>query len=155
MSSATDRIERKVVLKATRARVWQALTNIEEFNSWFRVKVPGKQFQSGQKYSGQVAYPGYEHVVFEVTIEKAEPQRLLSWRWHPAAIDPKVDYSSEPTTLVEFQLQDAVGGTLLTVVESGIDQIPVARRLDVFRMNSGGWDAQLQNIEKHLTSSLA
>jgi len=153
MSSATDRIERKVVLKATRARVWQALTNIEEFNSWFRVKVSGKQFQSGQKYSGQVAYPGYEHVVFEVTIEKAEPQRLLSWRWHPAAIDPKVDYSSEPTTLVEFQLQDAVGGTLLTVVESGIDQIPVARRLDVFRMNSEGWDAQLQNIEKHVGTS--
>jgi uncharacterized protein YndB with AHSA1/START domain len=153
MSSSTDRIERKVVLKATRARVWQALTNIEEFNSWFRVKVPGRKFEPGQKYSGQVAHPGYEHVVFEVTIEKAEPQRLLSWRWHPAAIDPKVDYSSEPTTLVEFQLQDAVGGTLLTVVESGIDQIPVARRLDLFRMNSGGWDAQLQNIETHVSTA--
>jgi len=150
MSSATDRIERKVVLKATRARVWRALTNIQEFNDWFRVKIPGKQFAPGQKYSGRVAHPGYEHIVFEVTIEKAEPERLLSWRWHPAAIDPKVDYSGEPTTLVEFQLQDAVGGTLLTVVESGIDQIPVARRLEVFRMNSGGWDAQMQNIEKHV-----
>jgi uncharacterized protein YndB with AHSA1/START domain len=153
MNSSTDRIERKVVLKATRARVWQALTNIEEFNSWFRVKVPGKKFTAGQKYSGQVAYPGYEHIVFEVTIEKAEPQKLLSWRWHPAAIDPKVDYSNEPTTLVEFQLQDAVGGTLLTVVESGIDKIPVARRLEVFRMNSGGWDGQIQNIEKHVSTS--
>jgi len=150
MNSATDRIERKVVLKATRARVWRALTNIQEFNDWFRVKIPGKQFAPGQTYSGQVAFPGYEHIVFEVTIEKAEPERLLSWRWHPAAIDPKVDYSGEPTTLVEFQLQDAVGGTLLTVVESGIDQIPVARRLEVFRMNSGGWDAQMQNIEKHV-----
>jgi uncharacterized protein YndB with AHSA1/START domain len=153
MSSSTDRIERKVVLKATRARVWQALTNIEEFNSWFQVKVPGKQFTAGQTYSGQVAYPGYEHIVFEVTIEKAEPEKLLSWRWHPAAIDPKVDYSSEPTTLVEFQLQDAVGGTLLTVVESGIDRIPVERRLEVFRMNSGGWDGQIQNIEKHVSTS--
>jgi uncharacterized protein YndB with AHSA1/START domain len=153
MNSSTDRIERKVVLKATRARVWQALTNIEEFNSWFRVKVPGKKFTAGQKYSGQVAYPGYEHIVFEVTIEKAEPEKLLSWRWHPAAIDPKVDYSNEPTTLVEFQLQDAVGGTLLTVVESGIDKIPVARRLEVFRMNSGGWDGQIQNIEKHVSTS--
>jgi len=150
MNSATDRIERKVVLKATRARVWRALTNIQEFNDWFRVKIPGKQFAPGQKYCGQVAFPGYEHIVFEVMIEKAEPERLLSWRWHPAAIDPKVDYSGEPTTLVEFQLQDAVGGTLLTVVESGIDQIPVARRLEVFRMNSGGWDAQMQNIEKHV-----
>jgi uncharacterized protein YndB with AHSA1/START domain len=153
MNSSTDRIERKVVLKATRARVWQALTNIEEFNRWFQVKVPGKKFTAGQKYSGQVAYPGYEHIVFEVTIEKAEPQKLLSWRWHPAAIDPKVDYSGEPTTLVEFQLQDAVGGTLLTVVESGIDKIPVSRRLEVFRMNSVGWDGQIQNIEKHVSTS--
>jgi uncharacterized protein YndB with AHSA1/START domain len=153
MSSSTDRIERKVVLKATRARVWQALTNIEEFNSWFQVKIPGKNFTAGQKYSGQVAFPGYEHVVFEVTIERAEPRTLLSWRWHPAAIDPKVDYSSEPTTLVEFQLQDVVGGTLLTVVETGIDKIPVARRLEVFRMNSEGWDAQIQNLEKHVSTS--
>jgi uncharacterized protein YndB with AHSA1/START domain len=152
MSSSTDRIERKVVLKATRDRVWRALTNIEEFNSWFRVKIPGKTFTPGEKYSGQVAHPGYEHIVFEVTIEKAEPQRLLSWRWHPAAIDPKVDYSTEPTTLVEFQLQDAVGGTLLTVVESGIDKIPVPRRLEVFRMNSGGWDGQMENIQKHVST---
>jgi uncharacterized protein YndB with AHSA1/START domain len=153
MSSSTDRIERKVVLKASRARVWQALTSIEEFNSWFRVKIAGKKFMAGQKYSGQVAYPGYEHIVFEVTIEKADPEQLLSWRWHPAAIDPKVDYSSEPTTLVEFQLQDAVGGTLLTVVESGIDKIPVPRRMEVFRMNSEGWDGQMQNIEKHVSTS--
>ncbi len=152
MSSSTDRIERKVVLKATRERVWRALTHIEEFNSWFRVKIPGKTFMPGEKYSGQVAHPGYEHIVFEVTIEKAEPQRLLSWRWHPAAIDPKVDYSSEPTTPVEFQLQDAAGGTLLTVVESGIDKIPVPRRLEVFRMNSGGWDAQMENIQKHVST---
>lgn len=150
MSTSTDRIERKIVLKATRARVWQALTSIEEFNSWFRVKIPGTQFVAGRKFAGRVAYPGYEHLMFEITIERSEPERLLSWRWHPAALDPKVDYSKEPTTLVEFQLQDAVGGTLLTVVESGIDNIPVARRLDVFRMNSQGWDTQVQNIEKHL-----
>jgi uncharacterized protein YndB with AHSA1/START domain len=129
MNTSTDRIERKIVLKATRARVWRALTNIEEFNSW------------------------YEHIVMELTIEKCEPERLLSWRWHPNAIDPKMDYSSEPTSLVEFQLQDVVGGTLLTLVESGIDKIPVARRLDVFRNNSGGWDAQMKNIEKHVTTS--
>lgn len=153
MSPSTDRIERKIVLKATRARVWQALTHIEEFNSWFRVRIPGTTFVAGQKYSGRVAYPGYEHLVFEITIEKADPQRLFSWRWHPAAIDPKVDYSNEPTTLVEFQLQDAAEGTLLTVVESGIDRIPAQRRLDVFRMNSSGWDEQIRNIEQHVAAS--
>ncbi len=153
MNTATDRIERKIVLKATRARVWRALTNIEEFNNWFGVRLQGAHFTAGQKFSGQVANPGYQHIVMELTIEKSEPERLLSWRWHPNAIDPKADYSSEPTSLVEFQLEDVVGGTLLTLVESGIDKIPVARRLEVFRNNSGGWDAQMKNIEKHVTTS--
>ena len=153
MNTSTDRIERKIVLKATRARVWRALTNIEEFNSWFGVRLQGTQFTAGGKFSGQVANPGYEHIVMELTVEKSEPERLLSWRWHPNAIDPKKDYSSEPTSLVEFRLEDVDGGTLLTLVESGIEQIPVARRLDVFRNNSRGWDAQMKNIEKHVTTA--
>ena len=153
MSTSTDRIERKIVLEAPRARVWRALTDIGEFNSWFGVKLQGKQFTAGQKFSGPVTHPGYEHIMMELTIEKIEPEKLMSWRWHPNAIDPKVDYSSEPTSLVEFQLQDAVGGTLLTVVESGIDKIPVARRLQVFRMNSEGWEIQMKNIEKHVAAS--
>ena len=153
MNTSTDRIERKIVLKAPRARVWRALTSIEEFNSWFAVRLQGKHFTAGGTFSGPVAHPGYEHVIMEVTIEKVEPEKLLSWRWHPNAIDPKVDYSGEPTSLVEFQLQDAVGGTLLTVVESGIDNIPVARRLQVFRMNSEGWEIQMKNIEKHVAAS--
>jgi uncharacterized protein YndB with AHSA1/START domain len=153
MNTSTDRIERKIVLKAPRARVWRALTNVGEFNSWFGVKLQGQQFTAGRTFSGPVTHPGYEHISMEMTIEKIEPERLMSWRWHPNAIDPEVDYSSEPTSLVEFQLQDAVGGTLLTVVESGIDNIPVARRLQVFRMNSEGWEIQMKNIEKHVATT--
>ena len=88
----------------------------------------------------------------EVLIERMVPEQMLSWRWHPAAIDPSVDYSQEPTTLVVFELKDAEGGTLLTVVESGLDNIPLARRADVFRMNSSGWDEQIENIEKHVAT---
>jgi uncharacterized protein YndB with AHSA1/START domain len=153
MNTSTDRIERKIVLKVSRARVWRALTSIEEFNSWFAVKLQGTHFTAGRTFSGPVTHPGYEHIIMEVTIEKIEPERLMSWRWHPNAIDPKMDYSGEPTSLVEFQLQDAVGGTLLTVVESGIDKIPVERRLQVFRMNSEGWKIQMQNIEKYVAAS--
>jgi uncharacterized protein YndB with AHSA1/START domain len=153
MILSTDRIERKILLQAPRARVWAALSNVEEFGRWFRVRLSGRKFVAGEKYSGKVTYPGYEHVTFEITIERSEPERLLSWRWHPAAIDPAKDYSSEPTTLVEFVLKDTEGGTLLSVVESGIDQIPIERRLDVFRMNSDGWDGQIKNIEKHVTTS--
>jgi uncharacterized protein YndB with AHSA1/START domain len=153
MNTSTDRIERRIVLKATRARVWRALTSIPEFNSWFGVKLTGTQFVPGERFTGQVAYAGYEHIVMDLTIEKSEPETLLSWRWHPHAVDPKVDYSSEPTSLVELELEDVVGGTLLTVVESGFDRIPVERRHQAFRMNSEGWEEQLKNIEKHVATS--
>ena len=151
MNASTDRIERQVILKASRSRVWRALSNATEFGSWFGVAFKDVVFASGKRVRGQVTYPGYEHVVFEIEIERMEPERLLSWRWHPAAIEAGVDYSQEPTTLVVFELEDVEGGTLLRIVESGFDGIPLSRRQDAFRMNSGGWDGQVENIRKHVT----
>ncbi len=153
MSTSTDRIEREILLKAPRARVWRALSNAEEFGRWFGAALKGKTFAAGQRVQGQITYPGYEHLVFDVTIERVEPERLLSFRWRPAAVDPSVDYSKEPTTLVVFELKEVEGGTLLRLVESGFDGIPPARRLEAFRMNSGGWDMQMKNIEKHVAAS--
>lgn len=153
MNSSTDRIERKILLKAPRSKVWRALSNAEEFGDWFGVTLKGESFAAGKRVRGQITYPGYEHVVFEVLIERMEPERLLSWRWHPAAVEIDVDYSQEPTTLVVFELQEVEGGTLLSVVESGFDNIPPARRLEAFRMNSGGWDEQMKNIEKHVAKA--
>jgi len=150
MNTSTDRIERKVLLKAPRARVWRALSDAAEFGSWFGVDFEGKSFVAGKAVQGKVTYPGFEHVTMEITIERVVPERLLSWRWHPAAIDPKADYSQEPTTQVVFELQEVEGGTMLTVVESGLDKIPLARRADVFRMNSSGWDEQMESIKKHV-----
>ncbi|HWK72962.1 MAG TPA: SRPBCC family protein [Povalibacter sp.] len=152
MSTATDRIERKILLEASRARVWQALSNAEEFGNWFGVKLTGETFEPGKQVQGNITHPGYEHLVFNIWIERVEPQRLLSWRWHPAAIDPAADYSNEPTTLVVFELQEAEGGILLSVVESGFDAIPPSRRLDAFRMNGDGWSEQMKNIEKHVAT---
>lgn len=153
MNTSTDRIERRILLKASRARVWRALADAEEFGGWFGVALQGQSFVAGQRARGHITHPGYEHLVFEVLVERVEPERLLALRWHPAAIDPKVDYSQEPTTLVEFTLSDAEGGTLLTLVESGFDRIPPARRLDAFRMNSDGWDEQMKNIEAHVAQA--
>ena len=152
MNPSTDRIERNILLKAPRSRVWRALSNAEEFGDWFGVALKGKTFEAGQRVQGQVTYPGYEHVVWDVLIERLEPERLLSWRWHPAAVDPSVDYSQELTTLVVFELKEVEGGTLLSVVESGFDSLPPSRRLDAFRMNSGGWDQQMQNVEKYVAT---
>jgi uncharacterized protein YndB with AHSA1/START domain len=150
MNTSTDRIERKVVINAPRSRVWRAVSDAAEFGDWFGVNFKGKKFIAGQRTQGKITYPGYEHLTMEVMIERVQPEQLLSWRWHPAAIDATVDYSQEPTTLVVFELREVDGGTMLTVVESGLDKIPLARRADVFRMNSSGWDEQMENVEKHV-----
>ena len=152
MSPCTDRIERQILLTAPRSRVWRALADAGEFGDWFGVALKGKTFVVGQHVQGNITYPGYEHLVFEVLIVQLEPERQLSLRWHPYAIDPSVDYSPEPTTLVEFELKAVETGTLLSVVESGFDNVPLARRAEAFRMNSSGWDAQMQNIAKHLAA---
>lgn len=150
MSTNTDRIEKKVVLRAPRARVWRALTDPAEFGAWFGVRIEG-EFMPKARVTGRITIPGYEHVLLEMSIERIEPERVFTYRWHPYAVDPKVDYSSEPTTLVEFQLEEVAEGTRLTVVESGFDKLPVARRAEAFRMNDGGWTQQIRNIERHVT----
>ena len=152
MSESTDRIERSIVVKAPLARVWRAIANAEEFGNWFGVALAGQHFVAGQRAQGHITYPGYEHVLFDAMVVAVTPERLLSFRWHPYAIDQNCDYSHEPTTLVQFELKEISGGTLVKVVESGFDQIPEARRSLAFRMNSGGWDAQMKNIEKHIAS---
>jgi len=146
----TDRIEKKVILSAPRSRVWRAITNAEEFGAWFRVKLEGA-FVEGATIRGKVTHPGYEHLTMEVQVERIEPERHFVYRWHPYAIDPTVDYSSEPMTLVEFRLEDADGGTLLTIVESGFDRVPLARRAEAFKMNEQGWTEQMRNIDRYVS----
>jgi len=146
--SDTDRIEKQVVLKAPRSRVWRALTDAGEFGKWFGMTVEGS-FQVGKTVGGNITYKGTP-VRVEFTPEKIEPETRFSYRWHPFALDPKMDYSKEPTTLVEFRLAEAAEGTLLTVVESGFDRIPQARRDEAFRMNDGGWTAQVRNIQRYV-----
>ena len=144
-----DRIEKTVDLKAPVSRVWQALTDHEEFGKWFRVKLDGP-FAPGQVSRGNIAYPGYEHLKWEAVVQKMEPERLFSFSWHPYAIDPKQDYSSEVPTLIEFTLEKTATGTLLRLVESGFDKIPDKRRLEAFRMNGIGWSEQMKNIAHHV-----
>jgi len=148
----TNRIEKKILLRAPRSRVWRAIANADEFGAWFRVKLEGT-FEEGAAIRGKITHPGYEHVTMEMQVERIEPERYFAYRWHPYAVDPAVDYSAEPTTLVEFLLEEGDGGTWLTIVESGFDRIPLARRADAFRMNDRGWGEQTRNIERHVAQS--
>ena len=150
-SSDTDRVERSILIDAPRSKVWRAISNAEAFGEWFGANLKGQAFAPGQRAKGQITIAGYEHIAFDVIVERVEPERLLSYRWHPYAVDPAVDYSKEEPTLVTFTLEDAPEGTLLTVVESGFDQVPPGRRLEAVRMNAGGWEGQLGNIQRYAT----
>jgi len=144
-----DRIEKRIEIAAPVSRVWRALTDSRQFGEWFLVRMDGP-FVAGEPVGGQITHPGYEHVRMEIVVKEIEPETLFSYTWHPYSVDPKVDYSQEESTLVEFRLQPTAGGTLLTVTESGFDKIPSQRRAEAFRMNDGGWAQQMKNIQAYV-----
>jgi uncharacterized protein YndB with AHSA1/START domain len=157
---STDRIEKKILLHAPLRRVWRALSDSTEFGTWFGVKFDGP-FTPGAGMRGVIiptkvnaevasAQKPYEGLPFEITIEKMEPERMFSFRWHPFAIERGVDYSAEPTTLVVFALEEVAGGVMLTVTESGFDQIPLARRAKAFTANEQGWSMVVKLVEEYL-----
>jgi uncharacterized protein YndB with AHSA1/START domain len=150
MPTQTDRIEKTIVLRAPPARVWRALADCAEFGAWFGVRLQGP-FAVGARVQGRITTAGYEHLTMDIVIERMEPERLFSYRWHPHAVDAEADYSSEPTTLVEFRLEPVREGTRLTVVESGFDRIPAARRSEAYHRNEGGWTQQVENLQRHVT----
>ena len=151
--ASTDRIEKRIALKAPRARVWRALTDAQEFGTWFGVKFEGA-FSEGATMRGLMTSKnkGAEGKPLEIVVERMKPQDLFSYRWHPNAHDPKVDYSGEPMTLVEFRLTEAGGNTTLTIIETGFDSLPVARRAPTLRSNEGGWTTMVTRIEEHVAS---
>jgi len=159
----TDRIEKKIVLQASRKRVWRALSDSKEFGTWFGMKFDGP-FKPGAIMRGVIVptqvsadvakhQKPYEGLPFEITIEKMEPERLFSFRWHPNAVERGVDYSGEPTTLIEFVLEEVGVGVLLTVTESGFDQVPLARRAKAFTANDQGWGMVVKLLEEYLVQT--
>jgi uncharacterized protein YndB with AHSA1/START domain len=163
MATHTDAIEKRIFLKASRARVWRALSDSEEFGAWFGVRFSAP-FSEGATLTGTLvgtrvdpeiakSQRQYADVPFSLVIERMEPERRLSFRWHPHAVEKGVDYSSEPTTQVVFTLEEGDRGVWLTVRESGFDAVPLARRAKAFAANAEGWAIVLTLVEKHLASS--
>jgi uncharacterized protein YndB with AHSA1/START domain len=152
MMNTEDRIEKVVEIKAPVARVWRALTDSEEFGEWFRVKLDGP-FEPGAVSRGEMTYPGFEGWPWLATVERMEPERLFSFRWHDYDSKSGVDVAEQPATLVEFRLQAIPVGTRLTITESGFSAIPDPRRLEVLRDNTQGWSIQARNIVAHVASA--
>ena len=149
-AGSTDRIEKTITLRAPLAKVWRALTDSGQFGQWFGTELKDP-FLPGARVRGPVTSRGYEHLTMDITIDRVEPERLFSWRWHPGG-DPNPD-PSEPMTLVVFELEEVPEGTRLTVRETGFDQIPVARRGKAYRGNDQGWTGQVENLRKYLASA--
>jgi len=149
IETASDVIEKEIVMKAPRAKVWRALTDAQQFSRWFGVQMDDP-FAPGARARGRITYPGKEHLTMELEIERMEPEHLFSWRWHPYAVDPERDYSQEPTTLVVFELDEVPEGTRVRVTETGFDRIPLFRRAEAFRRNSNGWAQQMENVARYV-----
>lgn len=148
-TSGTDRIEKEVVLRAPRSRVWRAISDAKEFGAWFGAAFDGP-FVAGEAVTGTIVGHGHDGFPIRFEVERVEPETALAFRWHPYAIDPEVDYSGEPTTLVELALEDVAEGTRLTIVESGFDAIPASRRAKAFEMNDGGWSYQIGAVARYV-----
>ena len=144
-----DRIEKQVTVAATIGRTWRALADAREFGQWFQVDFDAPFFP-GQRVTGRVRNPDYRDLRFDMVIERMDAPERLTLRWHPYPVDPKADYSHERPTLVEFRLKEVPGGTQVQVAESGFEQIPLERRADAYRMNSQGWEQQMQNLRDYL-----
>jgi uncharacterized protein YndB with AHSA1/START domain len=158
-----DRIEKEVVLRAPLERVWQAISNADEFGQWFGVRFDGP-FVAGESVTGVITPTTVDEEVARMQephagkadtwqIVAIEPQRRLAFRWHPYGVEAGVDYSQEPTTLVEFTLMETDEGVLLRIVESGFDKIPAERRAAAFEANSQGWAKQTELVRKYLALS--
>ena len=146
--TSTDRIEKRVLLRAPRAKVWRALADARAFGEWFGVDLAGS-FAPGARLRGRITHKDYEHLQMEIAVEDVEPERRISWRWHPNDVDG-ADLGAEPTTLVVFELDDTGSGTMLTLTESGFDALPPARRAGAYRGNEQGWTQQMQAIERYV-----
>jgi uncharacterized protein YndB with AHSA1/START domain len=156
----TDRIEKNVLLRAPLHRIWRALSDSAEFGAWFGMKFDGP-FTPGASINGVIvpttvdpevakAQKPYEGLPVEIVIERMEPERVFSFRWHPGAVEPGIDYAAEPTTLVVFSLEETASGVMLTVTESGFDSIPLERRAKAFTANEQGWGMVMKLIEAYV-----
>jgi len=150
---STERIEKEILLHAPLARVWRALADATEFGTWFGVRFDGP-FAPGAtirgviaptKVNAEVAKAQKEHAgtPFEITVEQMETERVFAFRsqWQGDA------------TLVVFALEEAANGVVLTVTESGFDQIPLARRAQAFAANEQGWSMMVRVIEEYLAGA--
>jgi len=157
-----NRIYETITLRASRGRVWFAISDAKEFGAWFGASFDGP-FAPGERVTGTITpttvdpevaaqQQPYAGMAMQIWIDQIEPERLFSFRWHPFAVDEDADFDAEPKTLVTFELKDDPDGVVLTITESGFNRLPPERRVKAFTANEQGWEKQLRLLQKYVGS---
>ena len=155
-----NRIEKQIVLNAPRERVWQAIVDSRRFGTWFGIEFEGP-FVEHARTPGRIVPTQVDDKVAAMQepwvgmacdffVERIQPMDRFAFRWYAYPEGPDEDPDGNTMTLVEFHLQDADGGTRLTITESGFERVPAAHRAKAFTDNEGGWAMQVQLIAKYL-----
>jgi uncharacterized protein YndB with AHSA1/START domain len=155
-SQTPSQVNRSTIIRAPRSKVWKALTELDQFCKWFSVARvdPRAQFQPGvtarliSTHEGPCK--GFE---FAMDVVDIVPETLFAWQWHPGAPIAGEDLSAEPKTRVEFRLEDAEGGTRVTITESGFDALFAHRRASAYQDNEGGWKIQMLALEQYVSGA--
>ncbi len=148
--STPDRIEREVLIEAPIERVWALITEADHFGSWFSDAGAEIELRPG----GAMRLSWEEHGTVLARVERVEPPNLFAYRW---ANGPDVEPAEGHSTLVEFTLAPAEGGTRVRVVETGFATLDTtdAERRRQLDDNTEGWGIELGHLAEHAERAAA
>lgn len=133
-------IERSIWIKATRERVWRAITDPDELGKWFS---PGTQWHgTGLKVGGKiyVQNPETGAEMYTQVIEVVDPPHRLITRSAP----PEIAHATVWT------LDEENGGTRLTITNTGYELESDDVRHTNMEQNAFGFGMMLENIKAHV-----
>src|SRR5919197_6535365 len=129
-----DRIERTVEIAHPPTKVWAALTTAEGLGTWF-----GNQATIDLRPGGTAQMKWNDGPTADMRVERVEEPAVFGFTWHIYGLpedDPRRTY-------VEFTLEPVGRGTRLTVVGSGLAQLPADAHSKAFGGNTEGWASEL------------
>ena len=138
-----DVIVREITVKATKERVYKAITDPKEIISWFPDAIEGGTLEVGQR--PVFIFENGEHKS-QTYIEAARPFEYFAYRWVPGSAGIIGDVLAVPNTLVEFHIEELEDGTKVTVKESGFASLPAEVAEECFNQNSGGWEYMMNRL---------
>ncbi|MEI9907007.1 MAG: SRPBCC domain-containing protein [Actinomycetota bacterium] len=142
-----DVIVREIIVKASKERVYKAITDLKEITAWFPEAVEDGTLEVGQRPI--FVFNEGKHKA-RIYIEAANPYTYFAYRWVPSGDGFLGDVLTVTNTLVEFHIEELVDGTKVTLKESGFASFAPEVAEERFKDNSGGWEYMMDRLEKVL-----